>query len=33
MTQNKKCWWTRIGDVLDHVCPITPENFKNKKEN
>lgn len=33
MSQNKKCWWTKIADVLDHVCPITPENFKSKKNN
>lgn len=29
----KKCWWVKVGDVLDHVCPITPNNFKSKKRN
>ena len=31
MTQDKKCWWTKLGDCLDHIIPITPDNLKEKK--
>ena len=28
----KVCWWTKAGNIMDYVLPLTPKEIKKEKK-